>query len=213
MNVPDHTTLRLGQHSICFWIRKLAEPTDWAPVVTKGFSSAENYGVWDDPASKKLKYQFQVTGAWPAVTSTTGLEVNQWYHVTCTYNGSTMVLYLNGVSNGSTAETRTPLTSTAAVRLGYAGSYNYAKAILDDVRIYNRALSAGEAAGLALQLKRRYTYGHDLISQTEASTTTYYGYDGHGSVRMLLSSASGASTTITDTYDYDAYGQLLATTD
>jgi RHS repeat-associated protein len=39
-------------------------------------------------------------------------------------------------------------------------------------------------------------------------TTSFYGYDGHGSVRFLTSS-TGA---ITDTYDYDAFGNLISST-
>jgi RHS repeat-associated protein len=59
-----------------------------------------------------------------------------------------------------------------------------------------------------------YTYGHDLISQDRATPATnlwnlsYYGYDGHGNVRTLTNAAGQ----ITDTYDYDTYGQLLHTT-
>ena len=36
-------------------------------------------------------------------------------------------------------------------------------------------------------------------------TTSYYGFDGHGSVRYLTDS-TGA---VTDTYDYDAFGNLI----
>ncbi len=50
---------------------------------------------------------------------------------------------------------------------------------------------------------RTYSYGLQLISerQTVAGTanTSFYGFDGHGSVRFLTSS-TGA---VTDTYDYD----------
>ncbi|MEA2203723.1 MAG: hypothetical protein QOE77_499 [Blastocatellia bacterium] len=58
---------------------------------------------------------------------------------------------------------------------------------------------------------RSYTYGHDLISQrcplpTANCSLSFYGYDGHGSVR-LLTDAAGA---VTDTYDYDAFGNLIA---
>jgi RHS repeat-associated protein len=59
------------------------------------------------------------------------------------------------------------------------------------------------------QLSRTYTYGLDLISQTQpingAWTTSYYGYDGHGSVRFL----TDANSNVTDTYDYDAFGNLI----
>jgi RHS repeat-associated protein len=58
---------------------------------------------------------------------------------------------------------------------------------------------------------RSYTYGHDLISQrcpvsTANCSLSFYGYDGHGSVR-LLTDAAGA---VTDTSDYDAFGNLIA---
>lgn len=39
-------------------------------------------------------------------------------------------------------------------------------------------------------------------------STSYYGYDGHGSVRQLTDSLG----TVTDTYDYDAFGNLIAST-
>src|SRR5262249_41658835 len=61
-------------------------------------------------------------------------------------------------------------------------------------------------------LARRYTYGLDSISQTRwngsAWVTHFYGTDGLGSVRCLIDT-TGA---ITDTYTYDAYGNLIAST-
>jgi RHS repeat-associated protein len=60
---------------------------------------------------------------------------------------------------------------------------------------------------------RQYVYGLDLISQRRQTGTStfvlsFYGYDGHGSVRQLTDS-SGA---LTDTYTYDAFGNLIAQT-
>lgn len=57
-------------------------------------------------------------------------------------------------------------------------------------------------------VQKAYTYGLKLISQRQASGVSFYGYDGHGSVR-LLTDASGA---VTDTYDYDAFGNLIRKT-
>jgi RHS repeat-associated protein len=61
-------------------------------------------------------------------------------------------------------------------------------------------------------VKTRYTYGTSIVSQTRnvASTpaTSYYGYDGHGNI-TFLTDAGGA---ITDSYDYDAWGMLVAST-
>jgi YD repeat-containing protein len=59
---------------------------------------------------------------------------------------------------------------------------------------------------------RQYTYGLQRISQTQqianAWTPSFYGYDGGGTVRLL----TDATGTVTDTYDYDAWGNVLNTT-
>ncbi len=59
---------------------------------------------------------------------------------------------------------------------------------------------------------RTYSYGLERISETQSinstAMTSFYGYDGHGSVRQLFSSTEA----ITDTYDYDAFGNLIAST-
>jgi RHS repeat-associated protein len=59
---------------------------------------------------------------------------------------------------------------------------------------------------------RTYSYGLELINerQTIAGTPTasFYGFDGHGSVRFLTSSTG----VITDTYDYDAFGNVISST-
>jgi RHS repeat-associated protein len=59
-----------------------------------------------------------------------------------------------------------------------------------------------------------YVYGLERISQiafinsSSTTLTSYYVYDGQGSVRAL----TNASGTVTDTYDYDAFGNLLHAT-
>jgi RHS repeat-associated protein len=65
---------------------------------------------------------------------------------------------------------------------------------------------------------RNYTWGLQLVSESQLNsaiqppldqwTTSWYGFDGHGSVRYLTSS-TGA---VTDTYDYDAFGNLINST-
>ena len=58
-------------------------------------------------------------------------------------------------------------------------------------------------------VQRTYTYGRGLISQTQVSgspATSFYGDDGLGSVRHLTNTAG----TKTNTYDYNAFGTLIA---
>jgi YD repeat-containing protein len=59
---------------------------------------------------------------------------------------------------------------------------------------------------------KTYAYGLQRISENQLIggvwTPSFYGYDGHGNVRYLTNAAG----TITDTYTYDAFGLLTATT-
>ncbi len=59
---------------------------------------------------------------------------------------------------------------------------------------------------------RVYAYGHALLSQDQMLGSSwgvsYYGTDGHGSVRFLTDHLGF----VTDTYDYDAFGNLTART-
>ena len=53
-----------------------------------------------------------------------------------------------------------------------------------------------------------YTIGADLISQERDGKVSVYLYDGHGSV-VGLANESGV---VTNTYSYDAFGNLLKST-
>jgi len=61
-------------------------------------------------------------------------------------------------------------------------------------------------------VQRTYTYGLQRVDQNQlissAWSPSFYGYDGFGSVRTLTDSTS----TVTDTYDYDAWGNAVNVT-
>jgi len=61
-------------------------------------------------------------------------------------------------------------------------------------------------------VQRTYAYGKQRISQNQivsnTSTPSFYSYDGGGTVRLLTDSTA----TVTDTYDYDAWGNQVNTT-
>ena len=147
-----------------------------------------------------------------SVTSTTALAVGTWYQVSCTYNGSTLAIYINGTATTAVAS-GTPRTSTEALHIGSnSGTGEWFDGAIDEVRIYSRVLSSTELGHLrGPGISKSYTHGLDLISQKAPATSTspsFYGYDGLGSVRRMWDQ-TGA---VTVTYDYDAFGNLMAST-
>jgi hypothetical protein len=76
--------------------------------------------------------------------TTLPLSATTWYHCAFTYDGTNSALYVNGVACTLTGVT-TPQTGTPSiVRVGSWGSGEYFNGQIDDVRIYNRALTQAE---------------------------------------------------------------------
>jgi hypothetical protein len=91
---------------------------------------------------------------WRYLDSSVVVPTNTWTHVAATYNGATLGVWVNGVRVGSRAITGRTCSNNNPLAVG---AKNYpAKGLLeafwdgqlDDVRIYNRALTATEIRGL-----------------------------------------------------------------
>jgi RHS repeat-associated protein len=83
--------------------------------------------------------------------------------------------------------------------------------LVDDLNPTGYPQVADELNG-ASAVTRTYTYGLQRISQYQPIsgtwTASYYGYDGGGNVRQLTNSAGA----ITNTFDYDAFGNKINAT-
>jgi hypothetical protein len=79
------------------------------------------------------------------VTGPTALPVNQWSHLAATYNGSRFRLYVNGALIADRALAGSIATSTRPLRIGGNSVWDeYFGGLIDEVRVYNRALSQAE---------------------------------------------------------------------
>jgi len=72
------------------------------------------------------------------------LTVNKWYHIFFTYDGANSRVYTNAIlADGPTAQTAPSAETYNLILMGLSVTYS-SGGILDDLRIYNRALSAEE---------------------------------------------------------------------
>src|SRR5207249_10885918 len=128
-------------------------------------------------------------------------------------NGNTTLS--GGVSNTYDFENR--MTAHGTTTLGYDGDGNRASETVGGATT-KYLVDALNPTGLPQVLDetvngsvtRTYGYGLQRISENQLNgstwTPSFYGYDGHGNVRFLTNSAG----TVTDTYQYDAFGRLIA---
>jgi hypothetical protein len=85
---------------------------------------------------------------WKFLDSTVAVPIKTWTHVASTYNGARLTVWINGKLAGSRAVTGTTCSNNEPLAIGAKNAP--AKGLLeafwdgrlDDVRIYNRALSA-----------------------------------------------------------------------
>ncbi|MGD8626790.1 MAG: hypothetical protein PVJ34_19795, partial [Anaerolineae bacterium] len=96
---------------------------------------------------EQLHFYMNIGGSLHGIRLDHALQVRAWHHVAGTYDGHTMRLYLDGQQVGSLAIEGTVGAGTG-LRLSHPTETLDGK--LDDVRLYDRALPAGEIAALPL---------------------------------------------------------------
>ena len=92
--------------------------------------------------------------------STSTVVAGTWYHLVATYDGSHQRLYFNGVLQDEDAETGLIDNDDASFTIG-SGTDGATKfnGSIDEVRVYNRALTAFEADGSAPEVGETLTSG------------------------------------------------------
>lgn len=89
-------------------------------------------------------------GSWTTSSQAIFTNTGEWHHVGLTYNGSSLLLYVDGVQSGSSTVNGEPETS--GMRIGAhkspSASLEYWNGQIENVRIYNRALTTFEVAEL-----------------------------------------------------------------
>lgn len=154
--------------TIAFWAKVSSFSNGPTAIMISNGSGTENE-IWFGFHSSSGAPGISVDGAL-AIYGSTGIGLNNWGHVAFTRAGSSGKIYLNGEEIGTVTDGDTLNFSTCPLYFGLdvdsgcaTGPGNYLKGLLDDVRIYNRALSAEE-------VKRLYTAGASGLKAGTAPT-------------------------------------------
>jgi len=143
--VPDADNLDFGtgDFSIEAWAkyRYINTNSSFNIVVTLGGSFPNNTSAAIVTDSTQFKFYIGSSH----VDSTTTLVEGQWYHIVGTRTGATLRLYVDKTSEGGTANSSLTVTNVDTKRIGRDSTLDRPyQDLIDDVRIYDRALSADE---------------------------------------------------------------------
>jgi hypothetical protein len=123
----------------------------WRNVIIKERTGGEVYNLYAN-ADTNTPAVFVIRAAQTTVPQdargTAALTLNTWTHLAATFDNATLRLYLNGTQVATRAVAGPLVTSTGALRIGGNGIWGeFFQGRIDDVRIYNRALTATEIQG------------------------------------------------------------------
>jgi hypothetical protein len=163
VRVPDHPDLKvLDEVSVCAWIY-YSEQQDSARVVVKGADNKECYEI---EVSSSDSLYFMVRDGndydagedeyerYAAESNEDTLDRDEWVHVAGTYDGDTVKCYINGEVAAENNDANAVLylcQDTNDLAIGNMSDDDRAPFVgtIDDVRIYDYALSAEEVGYLA----------------------------------------------------------------
>ena len=148
VTVASEDSEYLTRFSALGWVYASSADTE-SSLVTK---NKENGGFEYDlylsiSVAKKFRGQLWLNGDWVIVESAPIDDATRWRHLALSYDGSHLVLYVDGKMVASQAATPSPVPTAPAPKLiiGNHEEYTYAsKGLMDEVIVFNRALSPDE---------------------------------------------------------------------
>jgi Concanavalin A-like lectin/glucanases superfamily len=133
-----------GEMTLEAWVQPTASQSGWRTIVQREvdayFLNGSHDGVALGPSGGgTLGGSTTFTGA------TSAMAIGAWTHLALTYDGSLLQLYVNGVPTASQSVSGAISSSGNPLWIGGNNPYGeYFNGLIDEVRVYNRALSQTE---------------------------------------------------------------------
>jgi hypothetical protein len=171
VDLGDPSELKTNKISVSAWFKTSASGSRTiARKRTYGYELRLNSGV--------LSFSvYESSGSQISATSTLTYNDNTWHHVAGTYDGTDVVLYIDGEEAVSTAGAGTGVVyySTGGIAIGRDGdsSSSYFSGSMNDVRFYDHALSAREVYDISLAKILHYSFPEPDIGGVITDTSGY----------------------------------------
>ncbi len=132
------------------WFKAESFPSSWHGIISKMPSWGNGYNL------QVGNTQDIACGIGTYVKTNWKPQLDVWYHTICSYDGSRMTIYVDG--NEENSATHAIQSGDSDLKLGMFYTTNSLPfhGLIDDVRIYSRALTAQEVQTLYAETKDKY---------------------------------------------------------
>jgi hypothetical protein len=148
ITVNDSSSLDLTtKMTLEAWIYPTTSLSGWRTIIMKERTGGLAFTLNANSSANRPNSTVNVGGSDRQLTAGWRLPANAWTHLAATYDGSRQKLYVNGALVGSRSQTGAITLSSGALRIGGNSVWpQYFNGYIDEVRVYNRALSPTEIA-------------------------------------------------------------------
>ncbi len=155
VSVPDNPLLSphvgaTGEMTVMAWIQVPAYPSTGRPFVAKGTSGAWEYALYANPDGSVQFILWSSAGVTYASASGGKINPGQWHHVAGVLKkGQYARLYLDGLQVGEkTSFTGDTADGSSPLYFGRRGDGYYFPGLVDEVALFNRALTTEEVSAV-----------------------------------------------------------------
>ncbi len=163
IRVPNSPSLCIQKEvSVSVWIKTVDQQNDDADtIVLKGSKNDRNYDLtighdnkisWSDVTHGKENWR---------ITGKKGVSDGKWHHIVGNWDGQTVKLYVDGLCEAKEQYSAARVPNNEPLFIGCDGNKGFFNGAIDDLQIYNRALSESEVFSL---------YNYSLIPNAAAGT-------------------------------------------
>jgi len=188
VNLPAGIVAGLSDFTVSAWVNPASNDT-WARIFDFGTGTTVNMFMTINGGGAGLRFAI-TTGGGGAEQQLTGggqLPLNVWSHVAVTLSGTTGTLYLNGTPVATNPNMTLHPSTLGSTNQNWIGRSQYPdpflNATVDDLNIYDLALSPAEIAALA-------------GGEPGAGDVADYEFDENGGATVIDSSGHGRNATI-----------------
>ena len=153
VSLPAGIMIPISDCTIACWV-KLSSNAMWSRIFDFGSGTGVNMFLTPQGGAGRIRYAITTSGAGgeQQIDGAAALPTGSWQHVAVTWTGNVGTLYVNAVQVGQNASMTLKPSSLGNTTLNYIGrsQYNdpYLAGLVDEFRIYGRALSAAEISQL-----------------------------------------------------------------
>ena len=127
------------------WVNPSALGSAYRTVLFREQPGNEVYSLYANQSSPQAPVGEVYAGGYKDAVGSGALPIGSWTHLAMSYDGASVRLYVNGTLVSTTAAPGSLASSSGVLRIGGNNIWGeYFSGLIDEVRLYNRALSASE---------------------------------------------------------------------